>query len=226
MRVSLDTARNLILALPSDSASPDPLIYRLGGPPLKLVVSGEPILPQLVGGNAPGRIEFVAKASVSGQIVVSGALDIAVIPAVEELQQLSLGEDWGAMAAVLLFGLETRMVSLLAQWRYRNGGETHWTSTPWVNLRLVGTLFPAVLVPGGVTLAGNIYIASITTYAGLAALDDAGIPPGTVVRIITANGESAWRAETDDLATDDAEQPTVVRPNVYHGRVWKKVAGL
>lgn len=238
MRVTLDTDRNLILALPSDSESPDPLILSLGDPSIRVVICGSPILPLLVNGDevAPGEMEFRAVPALGGNAVVTGSALIE--EAINGLQTLTLSEDWAAAALVNLFpDASTPYVDLLAQWKYRSGASPalSWTSAPIVNLRVMNTLFRSEIIPGGVVLADMTYISRISGLFGGApedfdAIATTDLPLKTAVRIIVNHIESSWELCAGNTATDDPDQPSFIRPLDYNAgsnaRYWTKVGGL
>ncbi len=234
MRLTLDTARNLVLALPSDSSQPDPLHITLGDPAFELVLpAGQAIEPAGNVGPVSESVEFVAKTVVSGSIILSGAVTVEDEPDSAAIQTLVLDEDWTSAALVALFSSTTETVDLLASWRWKSGDDTEWTRTPWITIRVQNSLFPSVIVPGAVVLADQLYISSITDYTGsdATALDylaTISIPLGTVVRIVTDNGESAWKLieATDETNVDEGTIQPLDYDGVTNIRNWTRVAGL
>lgn len=223
MRLTLDLARNLVLALPSDSAVPDPLRITLGDPAFTLVLPANdtiaPLLDEAGALEESAEIEFIALAVPGGATIASGSATISSAAAADEVQEVNLGEDWTTALLVALFEADTEYVDILGSWRWKHGGDTEWTRTPWVTIRVWNSLFPSAIIPGAVTLGSDIYITSITDYTGsgdeyLDNLATTGLPVDTIVRIVTSNGESAWEVQTGTAVTNVGNG--VIRPLDYH----------
>ncbi len=202
MRLTLDTARNLVLELPSDSAAPDHLPIVLGDPSIALNVFDEPVTANL-GDNGNlvdgGAVEFAAKSAISGSAVVAGSIAITTAP--DDPQILDLGEDWKSAAVVALFSTDKPYVDLVGQWRWRNGGETFWNHSPLVPIRLANSLFIDDIIPGAsVVAAPYLYLSSIDAYVesdtSLESIAGANIPAGTIIQVVIVVGglqsESRW----------------------------------
>jgi len=212
----------------------------LGSAPLVLALQGGPLAPQAIEDDpAPAAVEFAAVLALGDEPpLVAGAASITAVPAVAgSIQLVSLGEDWSAAALVALFAAAPVAVNLIGQYRFRSGAEaaanTGWHYSQTFTVRVPNTIIPSVLVPGAVSVAGNLYLARITDYTGgtasaLDAVETANLPLGTVLRIITANGESAWRVEAGTAATDVASG--IIRPLDYdagtNAKNFIRVAGL
>lgn len=186
------------------------LAVSLGDPSLAVALRGLQLLPLFSGVTLidAAELQFAANAILAGGAIdfdgdniVSGAIEISVTPAGEQV--LDLGEDWKSALLLALFLIpDQKTVSLKGQFRWHAGGEINWTHSSLFSIEVTNSLFAADFIPSASPIRGPyFYLDKVTALTGVStALDRvriAVLPNRTLLKIvIDGEGASEWRKES------------------------------